>query len=168
VLCTEQLLYGVKWLCVVYRAVVVWCDMVVCYVQSSARNVFAEKVQNGLMPEHTYSVVYGGDPEHIPDLTWQQLRDFHKTYYHPSNARSVTAVCFSVARMCVCILRPLQNARSSVIPYASAITGLPVLKYIELPNLFDRTHILMLMVLCSIKAHQVLMNMTIYEYLSFI
>ena len=27
----------------------------------------------------------GGDPDHIPDLTWQALRDFHAQYYHPSN-----------------------------------------------------------------------------------
>ena len=28
----------------------------------------------------------GGDPLHIPDLTYEQFSDFHKRYYHPSNA----------------------------------------------------------------------------------
>ena len=28
----------------------------------------------------------GGDPEEIPNLTWQQLRQFHAFHYHPSNA----------------------------------------------------------------------------------
>jgi len=28
----------------------------------------------------------GGDPHEIPNLTWQQLRQFHAHHYHPSNA----------------------------------------------------------------------------------
>ncbi|HEY0832223.1 MAG TPA: insulinase family protein [Candidatus Dormibacteraeota bacterium] len=28
----------------------------------------------------------GGDPQEIPNLTWQQLRQFHALHYHPSNA----------------------------------------------------------------------------------
>ena len=28
---------------------------------------------------------YGGEPEFIPDMTWQSLQDFHNAYYHPSN-----------------------------------------------------------------------------------
>src|SRR5947209_2131263 len=39
-----------------------------------------------LFPELTYEHVSGGDPEHIPELTWQKLRDFHASHYHPSNA----------------------------------------------------------------------------------
>jgi Zn-dependent M16 (insulinase) family peptidase len=34
----------------------------------------------------TYEHVSGGDPEDIPDLTWEQLKAFHATHYHPSNA----------------------------------------------------------------------------------
>jgi Zn-dependent M16 (insulinase) family peptidase len=34
----------------------------------------------------TYEHVAGGDPEDIPNLTWEQLRAFHATHYHPSNA----------------------------------------------------------------------------------
>ncbi|HEX9099321.1 MAG TPA: insulinase family protein [Candidatus Dormibacteraeota bacterium] len=39
-----------------------------------------------LFPGLTYANVSGGDPEHIPDLTWEQLRGFHAEHYHPSNA----------------------------------------------------------------------------------
>ncbi len=39
-----------------------------------------------LFPGLTYANVSGGDPEHIPDLTWDQLRRFHAEHYHPSNA----------------------------------------------------------------------------------
>ncbi|WAR10315.1 CYM1-like protein [Mya arenaria] len=59
-------------------------------VFSSQQNIFAEAVQNKLLPSHTYGVVSGGDPAYIPDLTWTQLKDFHKTHYHPSNARFYT------------------------------------------------------------------------------
>ncbi len=39
-----------------------------------------------LFPGLTYSYISGGDPEDIPNLTWDQLRQFHATHYHPSNA----------------------------------------------------------------------------------
>ena len=39
-----------------------------------------------MFPSLTYSYISGGDPEHIPDLTWEQLRKFHAVHYHPSNA----------------------------------------------------------------------------------
>lgn len=43
--------------------------------------------ERSLFPDHVYGVSSGGDPKHIPDLTFEQFIDFHKTYYHPSNAR---------------------------------------------------------------------------------
>jgi Zn-dependent M16 (insulinase) family peptidase len=39
-----------------------------------------------LFPGLTYAHVSGGDPEEIPNLTWEQLRRFHALHYHPSNA----------------------------------------------------------------------------------
>jgi hypothetical protein len=49
--------------------------------------VYGQQLQNKLFPDHTYSVVSGGEPLDIPDLTWEELRRFHATHYHPSNAR---------------------------------------------------------------------------------
>jgi Zn-dependent M16 (insulinase) family peptidase len=43
-------------------------------------------VGRALFPGMTYAHVSGGDPEFIPNLTWEQLRKFHALYYHPSNA----------------------------------------------------------------------------------
>ena len=31
----------------------------------------------------------GGDPKHIPDLTYDELKAFHQRHYHPSNAQVV-------------------------------------------------------------------------------
>ncbi len=43
-----------------------------------------------LYPSTTYHYNSGGDPEHIPELTYQQLKDFYTTHYHPSNAIFMT------------------------------------------------------------------------------
>ena len=43
--------------------------------------------QQALFPDNTYGVDSGGDPEHIPDLTYAAFKDFHDRFYHPSNAR---------------------------------------------------------------------------------
>ncbi|XP_077368737.1 presequence protease, mitochondrial [Festucalex cinctus] len=57
---------------------------------SDNERLYAQHLQNKLYPDHTYSVVYGGEPLAIPDLTWEQLKHFHATHYHPSNARFFT------------------------------------------------------------------------------
>ncbi len=43
--------------------------------------------QRSLFPDTTYGVESGGLPAHIPDLTFEQFSAFHRTHYHPSNAR---------------------------------------------------------------------------------
>ena len=50
--------------------------------QAAVQKIVGETMFPGL----TYSYISGGDPEHIPDLTWAHLRRFHATHYHPSNA----------------------------------------------------------------------------------
>jgi len=43
-------------------------------------------IGKALFPGMTYEHVSGGDPQEIPNLTWEQLRKFHAVHYHPSNA----------------------------------------------------------------------------------
>ncbi len=43
-------------------------------------------VGRALFPGLTYSYISGGDPQHIPELTWAKLREFHANHYHPTNA----------------------------------------------------------------------------------
>ncbi|MBV5317293.1 MAG: insulinase family protein [Desulfobulbaceae bacterium] len=40
----------------------------------------------GLMPESTYAHESGGDPQRIPELTYEQFVAFHNSHYHPSNS----------------------------------------------------------------------------------
>jgi len=53
---------------------------------SSPDNVLGRYCQESLFPDNTYGVDSGGDPHVIPDLTYEQFKSFHETYYHPSNA----------------------------------------------------------------------------------
>ena len=43
-----------------------------------------------LYPATTYHYNSGGDPECIPDLSYEQLIEFYKSHYHPSNAVFMT------------------------------------------------------------------------------
>ncbi|TMF52975.1 MAG: hypothetical protein E6I21_03360 [Chloroflexi bacterium] len=47
-------------------------------------------VGKALFPGLPYAYVSGGDPQDIPNLTWDHLKQFHARYYHPSNARFYT------------------------------------------------------------------------------
>lgn len=54
---------------------------------SEVSNYFMTKFLNKIFTDTTYQHCSGGDPKCIPNLTHQNLVDFHQKYYHPSNAR---------------------------------------------------------------------------------
>ncbi|MGM0646564.1 MAG: insulinase family protein, partial [Thermodesulfobacteriota bacterium] len=54
---------------------------------SSPDGLLSEYSQQTLFPDTTYGLDSGGNPSQIPELTFEQFLDFHRTYYHPSNAR---------------------------------------------------------------------------------
>ncbi|SHN53893.1 insulinase family protein [Desulfovibrio litoralis] len=56
-------------------------------VFSSPDSLLSRQAQQALFPDTPYGVESGGDPENIPDLTYKQFKEFHESYYHPSNAR---------------------------------------------------------------------------------
>ena len=53
---------------------------------SSPESVLDRVILNTLFPDTSYANESGGDPEYIPDLTYEQFLDFHRKYYHPSNS----------------------------------------------------------------------------------
>ena len=53
---------------------------------SAPEQVLFRKISQTLYPDTTYGVESGGDPVNIPDLTYEDFLDFHRRYYHPSNA----------------------------------------------------------------------------------
>lgn len=38
-----------------------------------------------ILPGSYTGNVFGGDPDYIPDMTYEALKDYHDTYYHPCN-----------------------------------------------------------------------------------
>ena len=54
---------------------------------ADAQQVLGQQLLNNLLPSNTYGHCSGGLPECIPQLTWQDLRDFHSVHYSPNNAR---------------------------------------------------------------------------------
>ncbi len=55
-------------------------------VFSDFQSHVARKMLSGLFPDTTYFFESGGEPEHITDLTYDEFKDFHDKYYHPSNS----------------------------------------------------------------------------------
>jgi Zn-dependent M16 (insulinase) family peptidase len=53
---------------------------------SSPDNLLGRYSQQATFPDNTYGVDSGGDPTVIPNLTYEQFKRFHETYYHPSNS----------------------------------------------------------------------------------
>lgn len=54
---------------------------------SSPESLLSEQSQRRTFPDVTYGVDSGGDPARIPNLTYEQFKEFHRRYYHPSNTR---------------------------------------------------------------------------------
>ncbi len=55
-------------------------------VYSDPETLLDRAVQSKLFPDTTYGVASGGDPKDIPNLTYEQFKEFHRTHYSPSNS----------------------------------------------------------------------------------
>ncbi len=53
---------------------------------SNPEAVLERYTMHALFPDTVYGVESGGDPDHIPELSYEDFLEFHRTYYHPSNS----------------------------------------------------------------------------------
>ncbi len=53
---------------------------------SSAEQLVFEASSAVLFPDTTYGKVSGGDPDYIPDLTYEEFKNFHRRFYSPANS----------------------------------------------------------------------------------
>lgn len=53
---------------------------------SSPDDVVEREIMNSLYPDTSYGIESGGDPDVIPELTYEEFLAFHQKYYHPSNS----------------------------------------------------------------------------------
>jgi len=54
---------------------------------SSPESIINRKGKIAQFPDTPYGFESGGDPEAIPELTYDKFLDFHRKYYHPSNSK---------------------------------------------------------------------------------
>jgi hypothetical protein len=54
---------------------------------SSPDALMYKVIQENLYPDTPYAFDSGGNPEDIPLLTYEHFKEFHRTYYSPTNAR---------------------------------------------------------------------------------
>ena len=54
---------------------------------SNPESCIDRQLAHSLFPSTAYGFESGGDPKCIPDLTYQEFREFHRKHYHPSNSR---------------------------------------------------------------------------------
>lgn len=52
---------------------------------SSPEDMLDREIMTTLYPDTPYFHESGGDPEHIPELTYEAFLNFHQKFYHPSN-----------------------------------------------------------------------------------
>ena len=57
---------------------------------SNITNTTWQALTKNLFPDLTYKHNSGGEPKDITNLTHGYLKDFHKKFYHPSNATYFT------------------------------------------------------------------------------
>lgn len=57
---------------------------------SSPISTLWQTLSSHLFPTTTYHYNSGGEPEHIPDLSYEALLQFYRRHYHPSNAVFMT------------------------------------------------------------------------------
>jgi hypothetical protein len=53
---------------------------------SSPEEVLQNQIFKSLFPDNTYSRDSGGNPVHIPELTYEDYLAFYRKYYHPANS----------------------------------------------------------------------------------
>ena len=57
---------------------------------SSINSTLWQTTSKYLYPTNTYHYNSGGDPAKIPDLTYEQFKEFYRVHYHPSNSIFIT------------------------------------------------------------------------------
>ncbi|NLY76894.1 MAG: insulinase family protein [Tissierellia bacterium] len=68
---------------IIYKGVV-YNEMLGAY--SSPERILSDSISKSLFPDTCYKYSSGGNPEAIPDLSYEEFLNFHRRYYHPSNS----------------------------------------------------------------------------------
>ncbi len=58
-----------------------------CFLAPLLVNNISRKSRQTQFPDTPYGFESGGDPEAIPELTYEKFLAFHSKYYHPANSK---------------------------------------------------------------------------------
>ncbi len=53
---------------------------------SDPQQILLRNLMHSLYPDTAYGFESGGDPEYIPELTYEEFKNFHSKFYHPTNS----------------------------------------------------------------------------------
>lgn len=76
---------------------------------SNPEDAFVHKINEHLFQNSQYKFNSGGDPKFIPDLEYQDLKNFHSKYYHPSNCTFLSYGDLDFSKHCEFIGREVLN-----------------------------------------------------------
>jgi len=83
---------------------------------SSAEAILSRKIQQVQFPDTPYGLESGGDPQYIPELTWEEFKAFHQRFYHPSNSWIVVYGDLDIDKALTFIDKQYLNAYERTIP----------------------------------------------------
>jgi len=102
---------------------------------SNPVRLFYESVKQAMFPDLIYSNVSGGTPQAIPDLTYEDWKNYHSIFYHPSNSYFFSYGSFSLAG----ILGHIQERFLAKFERQLPPGPIPIQKSYEAPIVFRRT-----------------------------
>lgn len=76
---------------------------------ASPSSLIYRRLGKSLYPTTCYHFNSGGEPEDIPALTHDQLKQFHANYYHPSNAWFYSYGNFNLAEHLACVEQQVMS-----------------------------------------------------------
>ncbi|MBN2050883.1 MAG: insulinase family protein [Spirochaetales bacterium] len=112
---------------------VVFSEMQGAY--ASLDSIAAEWSVRSLFPDSPLGFDYGGAPEAIPSLTYEEFVEFHRKYYHPSNCRIFLYGNISTEEQCDFLQREFLHAFADRRDPAV----LPVAERWEAPRILEKT-----------------------------
>ncbi|KAH8261545.1 hypothetical protein KR044_010912, partial [Drosophila immigrans] len=80
---------------IVFKGIVL-NEMIGSYADNSTS--FKHTMLNYILPSHSYRHSTAGNPLEIPNLSHENLVNYHRQYYHPSNARIFCCGCFDLEK----------------------------------------------------------------------
>jgi len=89
---------------------------------SSQDQLMSLAIKNALCPDNTYRNNSGGDPQDIPNLTYENLIKFYKRFYHPSNAFFYSYGNFPLKNNLIFIREKVLNSFQSIDPNTDVLS----------------------------------------------